>query len=258
MNLVMGTALGYNAEQLKPFVHSLRKHYDGRVALLVENTSEELGKFFDDYKVKTFTVSFDTNNQDAICSKRHIFYKQVLLKSFPNVEKILLTDVRDVIFQADPFAHEMTSELEFFYETKLYNFCECHRHWFEDLNIYGRKVFHEMKQHYIICAGTTFGTKTGIYDYLNKMNAELERLQSQLGRPVTDQPSHAYLIYHKAFDNYRCFHTGNGPVATLNGTNDLKFDENNNLLNDDGSIVAVVHQWDRTKYANIFREKALS
>lgn len=258
MNLVMGTALGYNAEQLRPFVHSLRKHFDGLIGLLVQNPTEDVEKLFYEYDVKYFNTSFDTNNQDAICSKRHVFYKQILLKSFPNVEKILLTDVRDVVFQDDPFVHEMTKDLEFFYETKLYRFCECHRHWFEDLNIYGRERFNQIKDNYIICAGTSFGTKVGMYEYLNKMNTELERMQSVLGRPITDQPTHAHLIYSNAFSNYRCFHTGGGPVATLNGVTDIEFDENDNMLNDDGSIVAVVHQWDRTQYADKFKEKALS
>ena len=258
MNLVMGTALGYNVEQLKPFVHSLRKHYDGAIALVLDDVTPELERFFDNYYVQHFKVGFNTNNQDAICSKRHIFYKQILLKNYPIVEKVMLTDVRDVIFQADPFAHEMKGDLEFFYETKLYNFCECHRHWFEDLGIYGRGEFAKLRDNYIICAGTTFGTKTGMYDYLNKMNTELERMQSVLGRPITDQPTHAYLIYNNRFKDYSCYHTGKGPVATLNGVTDLVFDENDNLLNDDGSIVAVIHQWDRTKYADKFKQKALS
>ena len=55
--------------------------------------------------------------------------------------------------------------------------------------------------------------------------------------------------------------TKSGPVATLSfnaGEHDIKFDENDNMMNDDGSIVAIVHQWDRSVYKDKFYNKSIA
>lgn len=251
-NLVMGTALNYDVQHVKPFVMSLRKHYDGEVIFLVNNTSKEFDDFLQQYDIKKFTIDRTTNNQDEICSMRHNYYRQVV--EYYSHDYILLTDVRDVVFQKNPFSHEITTDLEFFREPNQYKNCECHRHWFCDLNIHGCDFYKSIADETIICAGTTIGTKKGMIEYLHKMIDEL----AKMNRIITDQPTHAYLILDKSFTNCKLYDTFKGPVATLSKSDNLRFDSDNHLLNEDGSVVAIVHQWDRTPQKDIFYSKAIS
>lgn len=250
-NLVMGTALNYDVQHVKPFVQSLRKHYDGEIVFLISDISDDFDHYVKLNEIETYKIP-NSRNQDEICSMRHRYYKEVIEKK--NVDYILLTDVRDVVFQKNPFSHEITTELEFFLEPNQYKNCECHRHWFCDLNIHGREFYESVGDRTIVCAGTTIGTKNGMIDYLNKMIAEL----AKMNRTITDQPTHAYLFYNNHFPNSRAYETLKGPVATLSNSRELKFDSDNNLLNEDGSIVSIVHQWDRTSQKDIFYNKAIS
>jgi hypothetical protein len=250
MNLVLGTALNYDIEHVKCFVLSLRKHYDGNVVLLVSNISQDFEDYLDLYEIETYKIP-NSKNQDEICSMRHRYYREIIENR--DVDKVLLTDVRDVVFQSDPFAHEMITDLEFFLEPGLYKDCDCHRHWFCSLEIHGCEFYQSIGDRTIVCAGTTIGKKDAILFYLNKMIEEL----SKMNRIITDQPTHAYMIYNNFFTNFRLYETLKGPIATLSSSRDLKFDSENNLLNEDDSVVAVVHQWDRTEYKDIFYNKAI-
>lgn len=250
-NLVMGTALNYGVEQVKPFVLSLRKHYDGDVFFLVSDTTGEFDNFLNQYNIQKYKIRNSTN-QDEICSMRHQYYREIVEQN--DYTNILLSDVRDVVFQKNPFSHNIETELEFFLEPGLYKDCECHRHWFCDLNIHGSEFYKQVGNEYIVCAGTTIGTRSGILFYLNKMIDEL----AKMNRTITDQPTHAYLIYNNHFPNHRKYRTLNGPVATLSSSRDLKFDSEHNLLNEDDSIVSIVHQWDRTSQKELFYNKAIS
>ena len=110
------------------------------------------------------------------------------------------------------------------------------------------------------------GTREGIVLYLNSIIDEIFRMVVLRGgnnmdhhNPVVDQPCHGYLIYNETFPDSKLYLSGHGPVATMNDHNKMIFDKEGNLLNEDGSIVAVVHQWDRTGYfKDHFYKRAIS
>lgn len=263
-NLVLGTSIGYNSIILEPFAKSLRKYYDGHIAMLVkEEPYERLKQFFEKYNIQYFLINdgVEKYTQDQICSSRHTWYRDILEKNFLDVENILMTDTRDVVFQADPFDHEITTELEFFLETKKYKDDHCEVYWFKGGHgfpaIYPDEVFDKLADEMAICAGTTIGTREGIIKYLDKMIVELNRLYVQRGSFVPDQPSHGYLIYNNEFPNHKKYATGNGPVATMNDLNNFEFNAYNHLLNDDGTTIAVLHQWDRTSKKELIYNKAM-
>lgn len=257
-NLILGTSIGYNAEQLEPFAKSLRKYYDGHIAMVVLDISDELQQFFDKYNIRGFKIEGQYDH-DQICNLRHQFHRKVM-EEYPDVEKVFLSDTRDVVFQSDPFAHEMATELEFFLEVHHYKNCDCNTWWLKGnyAGAYGEEVFNQIGDNYIICAGTTMGTRAGIIHYLDEMIKELHNVYIKKRCYATDQPTHGYLIYNNIFPSYKLYHTGQGPISTMNRYDNMKFDDNGNLLNFDGSICPVVHQWDRTgDKKDIFYKKAM-
>lgn len=243
--LVLGTAIGYSPDQLSPFVVSLRKYYQGRVALLVKDVTEELETFFKKYNIEYYVLQLENRKfrPIEIFDIRHREYLNLMGTAFVNCDRIFLTDVRDVYFQADPFSHIATTELEFFLEPMLIKNCEFNTSTI--LESYGEEVVNQLGDQHIICAGTTMGSRTGIITYLTEMVNELARLRMLKDKFVMDQASHNYLIYTDRFPNHKKYHTNDGPVATLHHMRAVIFDNNGNLTNSDGSVIAIVHQWDR-------------
>lgn len=256
-NLVMGIATGYKPVDLEPFVKSLRKHYDGVVVLFMYHVDGEMQEFLNKYNVQVFGIASDMKNGVEICNYRHQLYKEFLENNFLDVERILIADSRDCVFQDNPFNHVQTTSLELFYEPALHKNCECNSWWIS--TIYGQGELGFLSDKYIVCAGTTMGTRQGIIEYSEKVTAEIERMKSISTGVVVDQPIVSYLYHTGVFGkDIKIYQSGQGPIATMQHHKHMLFDREGNFLNDVGSIVAVVHQWDRTgKFKDIFYNNAM-
>jgi hypothetical protein len=183
-----------------------------------------------------------------ISSGRYFHYYDYLIQQPARFERVMLTDVRDVLFQGDPFAFGLPQPLLFFLEgsahsvgTERYN-----RKWV--LQLYGRRVLRSLADQRIVCSGITIGQGGAILRYLELMCDELARLTSRMcGRVGRDQGVHNYLIGRNRFPDAALLENGRGPVLTMGiaACERVKGAPNGALLNDDGSKVAVVHQYDR-------------
>ena len=183
-----------------------------------------------------------------ISSGRYFHYYDYLVRQPVRFERVMLTDVRDVLFQGDPFAFRLPQPLLFFLEgrgqrigTEHYN-----RKWL--LQLYGRRAFRSLADQPIVCSGVTIGQSRAILHYLELMCDELARLTSRMyGRVGRDQGVHNYLIWRNCFPQAALLENGRGPVLTMDveALERLRGAPNGALLNDDGSRVAVVHQYDR-------------
>lgn len=245
--IVLGTAIRYTVDQLTPFVVSIRKHYQGRVALLVDAVSDELEDFFRLYNIEYYIVKLEDRKIRPleIFNIRHREYLKLVETTFTEFDRILITDVRDVFFQDDPFKHASVAELEFFAEPATLASCEFNSGNVKDL--YGENVLSEIGNNLIICAGTTIGSRDGILKYFKSMLIELNRLAEEKGRLVEDQAPHNYLIYNNHFPNHVKYYTGEGPVATLHHQRSVVFNKDRYIVNKDGTVTPIVHQWDRLK-----------
>jgi hypothetical protein len=244
-NLILGTAFGYGPGQIEVFVKSLRKYSNCAVMLVVDSMSEELTKFFTSYNISAYLHPIDLTNIRVaeIFNIRHRCYRDILEYNFLDTDRIFISDVRDVLFQSDPFAHETETELEFFLEPKQIKDCEFNSKKIKKL--YGTKFLSKIGENEICCAGTTIGTRLGILKYLDEMLLELDRLRNQNNAFADDQAVHNYLIYNNYFLNYKQYNTGHGPVSTLHHLREGIFNEHNQVINIDGTVVPIVHQWDR-------------
>lgn len=245
--LVLGTAIRYTVDQLTPFVVSLRKHYQGRVVLVVETVSSELGKFFQQYNIDFHPFKLENRKIQSveIFNIRHRAYLKIIETTFTKFDRVLLTDVRDVFFQDDPFKHPIVAELEFFAEPMIIKSCDYNGKNIKEL--YGDDTLTQLGNNLIICAGTTIGNRDGILKYLRLMLSELQRLAEEKGRLVDDQAAHNYLIYNDYFFDHVKYYTGEGPVATLHHQRSVVFNDDGYIINKDNTVTPIVHQWDRLK-----------
>jgi hypothetical protein len=242
-NLVMGMIFGYSVEKIKPFVLSLRQHYQGDVVFMTASVTEEQQRFFDDYGIYTFIPDAPLA-RETCQTERFRVYRECLTEYFDDVENILVSDTRDVVFQSDPFAEYPKHDLEFFAEPELFRNCQHNRPWI--YTFYGMERLVQMEPEYVICSGTTMGTRSAMMHYFTAMVDEFDHLRNT-NKMITyeDQACHNHLIYNNTFQNYAINHNGIGPISTMHHSKNLNFNRAGYLLNNDGKVIPVVHQYDR-------------
>ena len=176
---------------------------------------------------------------------RFPLYYLYLAQNRGRYANVMLTDVRDVIFQRDPFAFEFGDDLCVFIEDDRQKMEDCpyNSEWLK--TGFGEDVLREIGNEIPSCSGTTIGGYQAIMEYLELMVDQMLQLKSHPSG--MDQGVHNYLLYKQQLKNVRIFQNRLGPVFTMGKTVDLPtaFDDEGFVLNKDGSIAHVLHQYDR-------------
>jgi hypothetical protein len=162
--------------------------------------------------------------------------------------RVLLTDVRDVVFQRDPFADLPSSGLAVSLESADYTIATEHHnaHWIE--RAYGRKMLERIGDNRVSCVGVTYGDGSAIWRYLVLVTEEILRLSpSQLGIGGADTAIHNVLIWTGQLGSVHQLETLASPVATFNGIDQqaVRISDAGTVLNRDGSEPSILHQYDR-------------
>lgn len=182
--------------------------------------------------------------------RRYFMYYHYLAARRGEYSNVMLTDVRDVLFQRDPFEFEFGDEICCFLEDKRKTIgsCRVNSKWIRGL--FGPSVLREMADKRISCSGITIGGSERIVNYLEIMVKYLVRpglSRQHYGGFGSDQGVHNYVVHHGLVPNLRLFPNESGPVLTMHHMReeDIRFSEDGFLVNREGSIVRVIHQYDR-------------
>ncbi len=185
-------------------------------------------------------------------SLRYGHYRQYLERQSQLPERVLICDIRDIVFQADPFADATEApELEAFLEgrdsTDTIGKNHYNRNWINLL--YGAAMVDKLKDKPVSCSGTTIGTGEGMLRYCRAMATELAKHNQPLG--PCDQGMHNVLLHTGQLDPVTVRQNGCSSVLTVGGfkSGQLQPDAQERVLNEDGSVPAVLHQYDR--HANL-------
>lgn len=256
MNLVLGAIKNLEFDELKPFLHSLfQTGFDGKVAFYVGQASQPTCKALNDMGVEILTVGeYNTLTASPINALRYFVYEQYLAGLAEVPERILLADVRDVVFQRNPFEIDLGGGLCCFLENENMRLgtCVANSGWLACA--YGKEVLERLGRHKISCSGTTIGTGTAVRSYLAAMTTGLRAIDERTPNIVhviaaIDQCVHNYLLYTDALPGTVLYSNETGPIATLNyvKSEDFRFDGSGLLLNHNDVPYHVVHQYDRHK-----------
>lgn len=179
---------------------------------------------------------------EGLQALRYQLYYRFLRDRAPDADQILLTDLRDVVFQGDPFERDVHG-LELFLEdeksqlgTEPFN-----TRWLK--NLYGDARLQDMAHHATSCSGTTLGDRTAILDYLAQMSAAIQWRRRPLGSH--DQGVHNGLLREGHLPAGKIVRNGYGRVLTMGLMSTIRETTDGVILNEDGSIPAVLHQYDR-------------
>ena len=160
----------------------------------------------------------------------------------------MLSDVRDVLFQGEPFKGMTDAPQRFFlkYHTVTIGTQPGNANWVR--NAYGESALARIAAYRVSCSGVTFGTTAGMLAFLRAVTGELTRVTPQIaGLDGYDQGVHNYLIWTGAFPAAELLENSRGPVLTMHGAplEEFRRDDRGRLLDERGEIIPVLHQYDR-------------
>lgn len=263
--LVMGLAAHYGATELAPFVLSLRQSgYTGDIALLTYGCSAETAEFLRAHRVRMIPFTGLAAMPMSMNSARMFRYLDWFIELFLNAPaeidygRILLTDIRDVVFQGDPFARAPVGRVLFFLESnRTIGECAINGDWMT--RAYGPAVARELSDQPVSCAGTVMGTPDGLLEYLAHMVRDIIAVPPQHRFSGVDQAIHNVILARRLVEGSVAVENG-GTVMTVPTAEStgLHLLDDGLIANPDGSISAVVHQYDRDAHIRSAIERRYS
>jgi hypothetical protein len=299
--LILGYVEYYTADDLRPFVDSLRRtSFDGDVAFFVRGLSDATIDYLETQDIRCIrTQGLDTKNTYTLpswlatglglaepefrpdmsvnprlsalikrlklertslahwmakrlwhCHSARFFYYREHLAAHPEYDAVMITDVRDVLFQDDPFRSDLAEGLTLFEE---YPGRPLHRqknnaYWIESL--YGTAALQQLQGVPILCMGVMMGTTSAMIDTLDVL------LPDMLTRYIgwgTDQGVLNYLARTGALSDVHVHPYGSGAAMHMGiaPRDTLSVDGAGRVLNAEGEVCPVLHQYDRHPSLNL-------
>ena len=207
----------------------------------------------------------------TMCNRYMLYWDY--LDQQPEVERVMLTDVRDVYFQSDLFGERWGEGVnvsledgrgsigagEFGITDTKYDHVTARGRPMRGVNaswirrLYGDDVLEAVADNPISCAGVTFGNRGPLMAYLQAMIREIAKLTVRIaGGQGYDQGIHNVVLRTGRVQAATVHENGVGPVYTVHSVPDaeIPLDSRNQVLRGDGRPVAVVHQYDRSPLLN--------
>jgi hypothetical protein len=276
-DLVIGAVRGYKFEQLRPFVVSLKRSgFQGDLVFLWNSLADETRAELERHGAKL--VHFDYRGSGSLNSWsrfwsqirpllrlpvgnsfRTAVYKKILNLAFVRYlhaldfleqnrgryRNVFLTDVRDVIFQDDPFCDQLPGDMAAFLEEPhmRYGHEPMNDGWL--LENYGPEMTAKLKDARISCCGTVMGTEAGMVRYLRAFVAEILRLRSVAHG--ADTSVHNVLLHERLSGKISVIENFQGAVGTVNSDalDKLTVGASGLVVGIDKRVVPVLHQYDR-------------
>lgn len=226
--IILTCALNYDESGVRPFMQSLQATgYSGQVACIC-NDSPARGYL----KNLGVHILEDNNNGFHVNSRRFFIWKEFLRGVN---EPVIISDIRDVIFQSNPEYNMPIKDINVFSEdlSMTIGSCPYNSKWMRD--IFSKPMY---SNHPIICAGITSGYLT---EYCHTVWDMLKDLPPIVG---LDQAIHNHIVYSNRLPCH--IHTNDIPVFTVGYIRPL-----GNVDIKDGIVVSpegtpcMVHQYDR-------------
>ena len=262
-NLVMAAAKGYSFYDLEPFLQSFKKNCTSAdLVLFVDELSDFTTKKIQSCVEGVTLIPFPANLKHyAIVNSRFIVYKK-FLEEHPEYEKIFVTDIADVIFQADIFEKYSGKKNFLVYAAEAITVGEdpggFNQLWTK--TFLGEEGFQKLKNKTVLCAGTILGS-----------HAEMKNLFQKLLDTIFDKTSHGidqvfyiHIIHNKLvpIKNLIKSDVETGEILTCSVLKNYN-SAGEKILRGDGKIPAVVHQYNRKSELigfvdEVYREKVFN
>jgi hypothetical protein len=283
MNLILtSTSGGLDAAAIEPFFHSLKlSNCQDEVIVFAHGISSECRSLLNRYQAKV--IDFDYRGIPTLPSRkerfrrgshalynyyrehgwkekdirylffnnaRFFFYHQYLQNVDAKPDRVLLADIRDVVFQASPFSFPFHPGLSVAFERTsraiIQSWCAVKGM----VEAVGTLDMVRLARRPVVCAGTTVADYETMMTYLSLMTERIRQRFFWALLEGIDQGLHTHFTHRQIISPLHCYTNWHGPFLTLDSEIVLPSNKNQEgyLCNQDGSLVPIVHQYDRIKH----------
>lgn len=242
-DLVLGYAIGYGRAETEAFVRSLRAVHAGPVALFVD-ADPVFRAWLAEQRVEALDVDATDGWKPLPVVARFADYVR-LLEARPGLRHVLLSDVRDVVFQSDPFALPVRG-VEVFTEDETHLLGQNRFHAKYLRALVGDAVAEGLAGHPCLCAGTIVGPAAEMARLCRLILTLCAIPRSRVGGGFGVDQAALELAVHRRLIPAE-IQPNHGRVATI-GANAEGIGvgiADGLIVNPDGSASAIVHQYDR-------------
>jgi hypothetical protein len=246
--LVLGAAVGFRVDQVRVFVESLRATgYAGDVTMLVGPLQWRLRSWLARHKVRTLSHWSTRKLHGPIHAYRFERFAKILRAAAGRYDQVLVSDVRDVLFQQHPFMGVTSPGCHFYLEAGPWTIGT------EPTNWRWAKIFltaaeaERIGPCRITCCGVLLGGAVAMTDYLTRLAGYLHALPIGI-RPEggADTVFHNK-IAHLTHEVVAEIVENDVHVATMGLTPPAAYvaGEDGLIRTADGRLPAILHQYDR-------------
>lgn len=183
-----------------------------------------------------------------VMSARFFIYRNLIEDIGRSYSHVVLSDVRDVIFQRDPGRWPSEASINFFLESPRATVANepTNARWIN--HMYGHEALERIGTARVSCAGVLHATRAGITEYLREMTHELARQTAAIsGENGFDQGVHNFLLHDGKFPTAAVWENGEGLALNMQGLrpDEWRVTDDGTVCIPSGTVVPVIHQYDR-------------
>ena len=248
--LVLGAAIGFGVAEVRVFVELLRgTGYGGDVMMLIRWPGLAVGRYLKRRGVDVTRVFQTRSFSRSVHARRYAIYLDYLKRRAGHYDQVMMSDVRDVVFQSHPFAGIDSPKCHFYLEAagRTIGSDPTNARWVR--GCFTAAEAEALAHHRISCSGITIGGTAEIVTYLEHMVAKIEAMPMRIYRTIGhgyDQAIHNHLVYLDPAVS-GVVEENNGHIATmaLEPRALYALDAAARIHGPDGRLYPICHQYDR-------------
>jgi hypothetical protein len=245
-----------NKEKIKVWAESFKKHSRGEVVLIAANTTQQDLETLENLGIHSYLV--EEHDTYRINHKRLKHTENFLRSSDADI--FLITDVFDVVFQADPFLKLNTQDYDLFLTAEGVLVSE--EPWNADVikKVFGDEI-NTCKHQEIFCSGVIGGKKDALIELYRNMFEKCENGTDD--HNIKDQAALILMIANNQIDNFQTLTLNDAWAMHCATSGPTEFFEkwgmknniqtrynvpimlNNEVCTSDGRKFDIVHQFNR-------------
>jgi hypothetical protein len=248
--LVLGTAIGFDVAQVRVFVESLRAAgYAGDVTMLIRWPGWRLSPYLKSRGVEAIRVFQVRSFSRSVHARRYAIYLAHLRSRAYRYDQVMMSDVRDVVFQRHPFEGIANPNCHFFLESasRLIADDPTNSRWIA--GCLAPEEARALARCRISCSGITIGGTASIVAYLERMTARIAAMPLRIYRAIGhgyDQAIHNFLVHlDPTIDGVVVENNGHIATMALEPRAVYRLDREGAIRAADGRLFPICHQYDR-------------
>jgi hypothetical protein len=247
---MLGAAIGFGVPQVRVFVESLRASgYAGDVTLLIRWPGLRLAHYLKSRGVDVIRLVQIRSFSRSVHARRYAIYLAHLRARPGRYDQVMMSDVRDVVFQRHPFDGIASPKCHFFLEGASRNIGDdpTNSRWVRGcLSAQEAAALGKCR---ISCSGITIGGTAAIIAYLERMVERVAAQPLRIYRAIGhgyDQAIHNALVHlDPAIDGIIIENNGHIATMALEPRSSYRLDNEARIHAADGRLIPVCHQYDR-------------